>query len=355
MGETIGETINSTLDAIKSVQAMLHLGHQTNSSSDLLNISSIFRDDNIHLKPVSVRENRWTETTQIFGILIRAAAKATLFAFLLLVHTAYEQTKKFLSAKHYNNTHITDQFRAYDRLQKEHSLLPLKNSEKQYLQLAKKQYTTNQVAPALTLHILLAIALHLLDLALWLILQAIRDHAQLQAYESRLQDINLKQQHGHPYLAYDPESNCLPVPHLPSVASLIVTVTIYALLMLAVVFRTQLFDRCILIIGYFYEERQNQRAIELYHYMAQRRSRLSDILKKTIQQRYFENIAGQCFSQKFCAATFTCKFLQSTLPCCLGCETYETNSFIYCDTEKCKGVYCSSCYLDLAAKCPLCH
>ncbi len=264
----------------------------------------------------------------------------------------------------------------FDRqLAKADCLLPLRRCETAYLAQVRRQGAPRRVSVVLTLHIVLAIVLHLLDLGLWLVLQAIRDHAQLQAYDSRLQrnaslyDIEGRghDEHLRSFMAAagagagaglgTAEANCMPEPRLPSVEGLAFTVLIYALLMLAVVLRSPLFDRSTLLIGHFYPERQIQRACVLHTRLVHRRARLTQLIVTLVRRRQREIEAERLFTLSASSATTSSscwRTCQYAMPHCLACLTPREASLVYCDTDRCEGVYCADCFSDLGQRCPLC-
>lgn len=376
VGETIGDTINATLSVVRYVERTFHVTdlppHHPHANISSLAAAAAAGYPGVGQSPFG---QTWQQRVASLGLFIDISARVCLLAALLLVRCAYVHIKQFMSVDDYNNTHINHHFCAFDhQLSKADSLLPLRRCESSYLAQVRQHEEPRRVSVALTLHIILAIVLHLLDLALWLVLQAIRDHAQLQAYDSSLQrNVTLAaaaaegRGHNDPRLrsflavaGVDTDTACMPLPRIPSIGGLAFTVFLYALLMLAVVLRAPLFDRCALVTGYFYPERQAQRAYFLHARLAHRRAHLAQLLVTLVRRRQRETEAERQFSRSAassrgqmtssrsssCCRTFT--------PRCLACLTVSEASLIYCDTDMCEGIYCVDCFADLRQQCPLC-
>ncbi len=322
--------------------------------------------------------------TIYFCEVVNVLLKLTPLAVLLLVYVSYYHIKMYLSSDMYDNSYITQHFAALDLKRAQvagESLQPLKRYERQCL----IDTSTGELSPpeeglykiglcVFILHALISFTCYFFDYSLFWIISMIKieaadteevtgttglaDVVSGQGVIARLLDIFLENIHPGSYYDFDKNKikDCLPEPRGPDLPCFLVLGLFYFLLLLTILLKAYILRLRNKISGYFYPERRKARIVHLYNVILNQRTRMPRLLHIKARVNYREQQIREevGFCHKMGSRCPPCRIFLYKSSHCLVCKAVEDQTFRDCETEKCYGIYCSSCYDDLGRVCPIC-
>ncbi|KAI0224642.1 Protein sneaky [Lamellibrachia satsuma] len=376
-GEAIHGAINATKEAMLKLQLTLKFSASTQPFYD----TKVNTSKSIYLVKIKI-QHAFDRRTEHFEFVISVLKKICPIAVLILVYVAYTYIKQYVSLDNYDNIYVTKRFRDLDQKRANatgESLLPLKKYERNYL-IDTSSSERNQPERGLgrvgicilMLHFLLTATCYVFDYIFYWVLGLINMYGnpgvdvtgrtsleEVIAGEgiiAELLEVFLNGFHPETLFGYtiDPYT-CLPRPHRPSLVYLLLLSAVYLALFTLTLTKAYVLRLRNRITSHFYGESEKARVIYLYNRLMWQRACLLHTLQRRVRQNHRRKLRQRTVSlchQRWCAP---CRvFLYPTVRC-LVCGVLEDHSLRYCDTEQCRGIYCSECFLDLGQQCPLCR
>lgn len=378
IGEAIQEAINNTQSAMQRLKVEL----QFNVNPDFYHLARVNASQAVY----NIRQqilHQFNTHTQHYETVIRVLKRLFPLGILLLVYVSYLHIKYYMSRDTYDNNYVTENLKQLDVKRAEvagEQLLPLRKYERNYLidstqtDLSPPEEGLYSIGLCLLLmHLVLSFTCYMFDYILYWILSTIQRYGNPRmditgqaALEDVLDgegaivdllDLFLSGFHGGKVYEFENGKNqCLPAAHAPQLHYLIVIFCMYIILILTILMKAYLLRLRNRITGYFYPDRDKVRTVHLYNVILNQRARMPKLLQTRARIRQREQQQQQQISllHKMAAKCAPCRVFLYASPHCLVCDVIEDQTFTYCETERCSGVYCADCYTDLGYICPLC-
>ena len=376
-----GEAIHGAINATKQAMHKLKLTLKFRASTRPFYDTKANTSKSVYQAKINVRRE-FDKRTRHFHFVISVLKKICPIAVLLLMYVAYAYIKRYVSRDSYDNIYVTKRFRDLDQNRSSvtgETLLPLKKYERSNLidtsssERNRPERGLGRIGMCvLALHLLLSASFYMFDYIFYCVLGIIHTYGnpgvdvtgrarleEMIAGEgiiAELVEVFLKGFHpaalfGHtvdPYV-------CLPRPHRPSLVYLLLLSVFYLALFALTLTKAYMLRLRNRITGYFYRESEKARVIYLYNRLLRQRSHMLQTLQQRARQNHQSRLRRRTVSMCHQESCAPCKvFLYPTVKC-LVCGALEDHSFRDCDTEQCRGVYCTERFADLSQQCPLCR
>lgn len=369
-GEAIEDALNATRAAMGALDTALHF--RVSSSSSFHPSSSPSAGLNFRIqRQVGDEFNAVASHCHVIADVI---AKSVPVALLLLVYSASEHLKAFLSNVDYDNVYVNGALRRLDGGGGLRRLLPLKRFERRRLvdtstmTLAPPEVNLwTQGMTVFILHFLFSVNAIAFDLVLHWVLCLVRRQS-LPGFDDvtgsdsldlvvtgrgvivNLFQVFLRGFHPGRWFTFTGSNHeCVPVPSPPSLLNIAVLSGVYAGLLLTIVFKAYLLRARNQITAFLYPERELERLTRLINVIVDQRSRSPGILREMVRMNHRGRGrgAGKAGSMAFAR----CRVGRRCLVCGLRVRSTKEGN---CVDPDCTGFFCSECYVDLGAVCPLC-
>ncbi|XP_055905141.1 protein sneaky isoform X2 [Eupeodes corollae] len=338
-----------------------------------------------------------TEKKKTFDYIMSIMQRILSFVFLKIIYASIMYHRNYLKTIEFDNTYITAYFKKIDQRRRErnqHTLLPLKKFQKNFLIDTDKPCTRTKAESRLITFFLIQFLLELfvsgffllLDHMIVVLLNIIAANSEITYYQegehkisfyingtglmARLMETTLKNFNMHEKVSsFLTNKACLPKPSELSRRYYLMLIGLYVATLLLIYFSTLAMRSKMYICGFFYYKRDKQRTLHLYNKMLKDRKTVFETMYRKIK----EDVEAQRLRMnlniflwlvlKFPNSFGWLRCLNVARRNCLICEEKEPKNvddnllgqFIECKTSKCNFIYCKECWLDIGEICVACQ